>query len=107
MDISPPEGWNIPFRIIGHNAREFEAESTAWLICERLGVVNPSERYLAGYLAKNSYIPVGVSMERIFSAFNEIWKMLKINRKMKVKEGFFYKYDKDFKQLVDSINNNK
>lgn len=39
------------------NEREFEAESVCWLICERMGIKNPSSQYLSGYLDLDGNIP--------------------------------------------------
>ena len=38
---------------MSHEVREFEAESICYLVCQRLGIENPSEKYLANYLAKD------------------------------------------------------
>lgn len=37
--------------------REFEAESVCWLVCERVGIKNPSAEYLSGYLKNNEEVP--------------------------------------------------
>lgn len=108
--LVPPKGerwWNC--RSIDYNAKEFEAESVSWLICERLNVGNPSEKYLSNYLDKNSEIPNQISVDQIFSAANEIWKML---RPLNYKDGLLYKKDKCFKQLTkqvlhDEVNRNE
>jgi hypothetical protein len=50
---------------------EFEAETIAWLICERLGVKNPSEKYLALYIESNDEIP-SISLEHVLKATNTI-----------------------------------
>lgn len=39
------------------NQMEFEAESVCWLVCERLGIKNPSAEYLRGYTGKDGKIP--------------------------------------------------
>ena len=36
--------------LIDTQAKEFEAESVCWLVCERLGIHNPSAEYLSGYM---------------------------------------------------------
>ncbi len=77
--------------------REFEAETTAWLVCKRLGVDNPAEEYLATF-APNGEIPI-CSTERIMRAVTDIEKMLK--SKMDVKDSLWYKKDGHFKKLVD------
>ena len=55
--------------------KEFEAESVAWLVCERYGVDNPSEKYLSGYLTANNEIP-NISLETVLKATNTIETML-------------------------------
>ena len=86
-------------RHLSHSEKEFEAESVAWLTCERLNIDNPSERYLAGYLDNNLEIPQGVSVDHIIKAQNKVWELLFNPRT--AKDGFLYKYDKNFKNLVD------
>lgn len=77
--------------------QEFEAESVAWLTCERLNIDNPSEKYLAGYM--QDMIPDNVSVDHIFKAHNEIWKLL--FRQQCAKNCFLYRKDKDFKEIVN------
>jgi hypothetical protein len=58
---TPDETW-WPDRRKGatpHN--EFEAESVTWLVCERVGIQDPSAEYLAGYLRSNEEVPATVS----------------------------------------------
>lgn len=83
-------------------AKEFEAESVSWLICERLNIGNPSEEYLSHYLDKNSTIPVGVSVDTILKATNQIWSLCQSNS-ISVKEGLVYKCDSFFKNEIDRI----
>jgi hypothetical protein len=49
------------------NAKEFEAETVCWLVCQRLGISTTSKRYLSEYLDPNSQIP-DVSIDRICRA---------------------------------------
>jgi len=58
------------------NVREFEAESVAWLVCERAGVKNPSAEYLSGYLNKNAQIPQ-ISLDNVLKAAGMIESMSK------------------------------
>lgn len=88
-------------RPLNHAQREFEAESTAWLVCKHFEVDNPSEEYLAGYCKGNEMIPEGVSMERIFSAAKLIIKMA--SQRMTYSEGWLFKYNKPFKDAVKAI----
>lgn len=46
------------------DAKEFEAESTAYLVCGRIGIDNPSEQYLSGYVRSGQDIPP-ISLENV------------------------------------------
>jgi len=54
---SPNLKWWDDRRSLKANVREFEAESACWLVCERMGLKNPSAEYLSGYLEDNEHIP--------------------------------------------------
>lgn len=56
---------------------EFEAETICYLVCERLGIKNPSAQYLHGYLDRNAMIPDGISIDTILKAAGKIERMLK------------------------------
>jgi len=56
-------------------SREFEAESVAWLVCERAGIKNPSAQYLSGYLSNNQQIP-HISIETVLKAAGMIEAMM-------------------------------
>ena len=85
------------YRNLSNADKEFEAESVAWLTCERLNIVNPSERYIAGYASE--MIPANVSIDQIFKAHNEIWKLL--FEQQYAKNSFLYKNDKYFNDIVN------
>ncbi len=53
---------------------EFEAESVTYLVCERLGIDNPSAEYLSGYLKKDQEIP-NISIECVMKAAGLIEQM--------------------------------
>jgi hypothetical protein len=56
--------------------RDFEAESICDVVCKRLGIDNPSARYLAGYLAKNKKGDVPpISLERVMASAGLIEQM--------------------------------
>lgn len=55
---------------------EFEAGSVAWLVCERIGIANPSEKYLAGYLDKDGEVPP-ISLEAVLKAAGIVENMLR------------------------------
>lgn len=96
--IIPPQGtkwWR--HRSIPQADEEFEAEAVAWLTCERLNIDNPSEKYLAGY--EQEMIPENVSIDHIFKAHNEIWKLL--FSQQYAKNSFLYKKDESFKDIVN------
>lgn len=102
--LSAPQGWKQwKVRNLSHEAEEFEAESVSWLVCDRLEIETPSDSYLHDYLDNNGEIPFEVSIERIFSAFNEVWKMTGVDRKMFYREGLLYKHDKKFADLMKEI----
>lgn len=52
------------------------AESVCWLVCERLGIKNPSAEYLSGYLDNNENIPV-ISIDTVLKSASKIEKMIK------------------------------
>lgn len=56
-------------------AREFEAESVAWLVCERAGITNPSAAYLSACLKDDAGIPP-VSLEYILKAAGMVEAMM-------------------------------
>lgn len=57
-----PDRWRTT-----EDVREFEAESVAWLVCKRAGIVNPSAAYLGTRLKDDEEIPP-VSLEAILKA---------------------------------------
>lgn len=71
---TPNENWWPDRRKEHINIREFEAESVAWLVCERAGIKNPSAEYLSGYLNENAQIPQ-VSLENVLKAAGMIEAM--------------------------------
>lgn len=54
--------------------QEFEAESVCYLVCERIGVKNPSAQYLSGYLKEDGEIPP-ISLEGVMKAAGLIEQM--------------------------------
>ena len=71
---TPHPGWWPDRRGLSHAAREFEAESVTWLVCERRGIENPSAQYLAGYLSKNDEVP-SISLDCVMKSGGLIEKM--------------------------------
>lgn len=86
-------------RILTIKEKEFEAETVAWLVCKRLGVYNPSEKYLASY-APHGEIPI-CSTDMIMKAVAEIEKML--YTPIKIRESLWYKEDKELKEKIRNI----
>jgi hypothetical protein len=54
--------------------REYEAESVCYLVCQRLGIDNPSEKYLATYTNDNANVP-DISLESVMTASGLIEQM--------------------------------
>lgn len=61
-----PERTNLDIQ-----AREFEAESVCWLLCEREGIKNPSAEYLSNYVDHNNEIPY-ISIDTVLKATAKI-----------------------------------
>ncbi|MCE5286306.1 MAG: hypothetical protein LLG02_10725 [Pelosinus sp.] len=61
------------------NQKEFEAESACWLVCERMGIKNPSAEYLSGYLRDNDSIP-DISIETVLKTVGIIESMINGSR---------------------------
>jgi hypothetical protein len=61
---------------LSEGIREFEAESVCYLVCQRLGIDNPSHEYLAGYVDNNKDKDVPpISLECVMAASGLIEKM--------------------------------
>ena len=56
------------------SVREFEAESISYLVCHRLGIESPSDRYLNGYLQSKDKVPP-ISLDRVLAASGLIENM--------------------------------
>ncbi len=54
---TPNRKWWPDRRGLTNEACEFEAESTTYLVCGRLGIDNPSDQYIACYLMQNQNVP--------------------------------------------------
>lgn len=64
---TPHPRWWPDRRGLSSNIEEFEAESVSYLVCARLGIDNPSDKYLAGYREKNDETPT-ISLDCIMKA---------------------------------------
>ncbi len=64
-----PDRRGLPYEV-----REFEAESICYLVCTRLGIDNPSDEYLAGFMKANEETPP-ISLECVMKAAGLIEQM--------------------------------
>ena len=98
----PQKAWDCRGSNLTYKEREFEAETVSWLICERLGIQNPSEKYLGGYIERND-IPYGISINHILLAVAEIEKIMNQTPSEALKQGLLWKYRKKFKEIIAKI----
>jgi hypothetical protein len=71
---TPNDKWWPDRRGLSHEVCEFEAKSVCYLVCARLGIDNPSETYLGGYLRDNVETPV-ISLDCIMKAAGFVEQM--------------------------------
>ena len=86
-------------RCLSHAAKEFEAEAVSWLVCQRLGVDNPSYRYLAHYFTVNKSIPEEVSIDEILKATRLAEQVLK---GWPLEGCYIYTKSAEFKKATDA-----
>lgn len=98
----PQKAWECRHSNLTHEEREFEAETVSWLICERMGILNPSEKYLSGYIEHNN-IPEGISINHILLAVAEIEKIINQTPSEALKQGLLWKHRKGFKEAMIKI----
>lgn len=79
---APNEKWWSNRKHLNNYAKEFEAESVCWLICERLGIKNPSAEYLNYHLKPDKAIP-NISVNAVLKAVGIIENLLKGNKKLR------------------------
>lgn len=72
---TPNTKWWGDRHYLGKNEKEFEAESVCWLVCERMGLKNPSAEYLSGYLNYNEYVP-NISIDAVLKSVAIIESMI-------------------------------
>lgn len=72
---TPYEKWWKSRTGLSINVCEFEAECVCWLVCERMGINNPSAAYLNGYLEMNEKIP-DISTDTVLKAAGIIESMI-------------------------------
>ena len=71
---TPNEKWWPDRQGLSHEMREFEAESVCYLVCNRLGIDNPSDEYLSGYFQGHSETP-SISLDCVMKAAGLIERM--------------------------------
>jgi hypothetical protein len=71
---SPNVNWWPNRHTLDTNICEFEAESVCYLVCSRMGIDNPSDEYLAGYIRANEETPP-ISLEAVMKASGLIERM--------------------------------
>ena len=86
-------------RNLSLNEKEFEAETVGWLICERIGIVNPSAEYLSGYLDNDRHIP-NISLETILKVTNTIEDLFAPQR---IEDGLLAKKDEEVKKQLQAM----
>jgi len=98
--LPAPDGWKGDYKYrnrLNQKEQEFEAETVVYIVCGRLGFKEYSSvKYLGEYLGEDNLIP-NFSFDVVSKAVVEIEKML--YGKFSVKDGFLYKYDKEFASL--------
>ena len=107
--IPAPEGWGKAWKVrkLEKDEKEFEAEAVARMVCDRLGIINRSERYLSSYLAQNNEIPPHISIENICLAANKVLNMCFETQKMTYRDGLLFKHDEAFQEKVKSTKSQK
>lgn len=68
------EKWWPDRRGLARDICEFEAESVCYLVCSRLGIDNPSDKYLSGYLNKHGETPA-ISLDCVMKSAGLIEQM--------------------------------
>ena len=99
LPCSFKEQWSDSRSNLDNNTMEFEAESVAWLVCKRLKIDTPSQKYLAGYLNANQSIPP-VDILAISKAVEKIEAMY---HPIAFEKGMLYKYNSDIRAKVATI----
>lgn len=86
-------------RFYTKETKEFEAETVSYLVCQRLGIKTNSVEYLSYYVKDEQLPPILIDF--IFQAVDIIERMARDN--MSAKTCLLYKKDKDYKDNVDKI----
>lgn len=81
---TPNQKWWQDRTSLSREVQEFEAESICYLVCERLGIANPSAKYLANYLEENEEGDVpAISFERVMASAGLIEQMGRLRLKLR------------------------
>lgn len=67
-------------RHLSHEIREIEAESVAYILCQRNGVKVDSDQYLSGYVKSNTSLD-DLEIHRILQAAGQVESKLRLNAK--------------------------
>ena len=71
---TPDRKWWPDRKGLSHQVVEFEAESVSYLVCARLDIKTPAEKYLSGYVSENNKVPK-ISLECVMKAAGLIERM--------------------------------
>lgn len=71
---TPNSKWWPDRRGLKQSIEEFEAEAVCYMVCTRLGIDNPSDEYLSGYMQSNEEVPP-ISLECVMKVAGLIEKM--------------------------------
>ena len=73
---TPDPAWWPDRRKTTHNVQEFEAETVAYIVCQRVDASARMPPYLDGYLADNDTVPAGISLDVITKASGMVIELL-------------------------------
>ena len=79
---TPNKKWWPDRRGLAEAVKEVEAESVTYLLCKRLGIDNPSDQYLSGYVNQDQEV-LPISLECIMKAAGLIEKMGQERQKLR------------------------
>ena len=80
---SPDERWWPDRPNLTHAIQELEAESVCYLVCQRLGIENPSEKYLSNYIRENAEVEK-ISLDCVIKSSTLIEQMARQNMKARL-----------------------
>jgi len=83
--LGPDKKLKVPERPrLDHDQREFEAESVAYLVCERNGVHSKSETYLSKYAKPNTMIE-HIDLYQVMRAAGQVESLIGLTAHMRHK----------------------